>query len=225
MSEPELESWHSADYAAQWAGEDVISNMLELPRQISAAIVADSGLQVEHVVDLGSGPGVYLELFLSAFPQARGTWVDSSEAMLELGREQLDGRFGDRIAYVVHDVEALETAQIAPAQVVLSSRALHHFSAESLAHVYRAIHELVTPGGFVINLDHIGAPGDWEQVYRRVRTQFTGDRKQKLAAHRHDYALALADDHQGWMAAAGFGTPDTPWRTFYTALMLARKPA
>jgi SAM-dependent methyltransferase len=224
MSDIELESWHSASYAAQWAGEDVISNMLELPRQISAAIVGDAGIEVQHVVDLGAGPGVYLELFLDTFPQARGTWVDSSEAMLELGRAKLGDRFGDRVAYVVHDVEALEGAAIEPADAVISSRALHHFSPESLAHVYRAIHELVRPGGFVINLDHVGAPGDWEQVYRRVRKQFTGDRKQKLAAHRHDYPLALADSHMEWMSAAGFGAPDTPWRTFYTALVLARKP-
>jgi tRNA (cmo5U34)-methyltransferase len=224
MSENELESWHSASYAAQWAGEDVISNMLELPRQISAAIVGDVGIDVEHVVDLGAGPGVYLELFLDTFPHARGTWVDSSEAMLELGREKL-AKFGDRVTYVVHDVEALEAAQIAPADAVISSRALHHFSPESLEHVYAAIYELVKPGGFVINLDHVGAPGDWEEVYRRVRKQFTGDRKQKLAAHRHDYALALADSHMEWISAAGFGAPDTPWRTFYTALILARKPA
>lgn len=220
-----LESWHSPDYAAQWAGEDVISNMLELPRKISAAIVGDSGLEVEHVVDLGSGPGVYLELFLKAFPDARGTWVDSSEAMLDLGRENLEPRFGDRVAYVVQDVERLEDAQIEPAQVVLSSRALHHFSPASLAHVYREIHELVAPGGFAINLDHVGAPGEWEQVYRRVRTQFTGDRTQQLASHRQDYPLERTERHLGWMSDAGFEAPDAPWRTFYTSLMIARKPA
>src|SRR5690349_25170471 len=103
MSEPQLESWHSADYAAQWAGEDVIANMLELPRRMTAAIVADAGIEVRHVVDLGSGPGVYLELLLKSFPAARGTWVDNSEAMLELGRDRLDPQFGDRIDYVVHD--------------------------------------------------------------------------------------------------------------------------
>ena len=90
--------------------------------------------------------------------------------------------------------------------------------------MYRAIFDLVAPGGFAINLDHVGAPGDWEQVYRRVRPLFTGDRKQKLAAHRHDYPLAPADAHIGWLADAGFAAPDTPWRTFYTALVVARKP-
>jgi ubiquinone/menaquinone biosynthesis C-methylase UbiE len=223
MSE-RIESWHSASYAASWAGEDVIANMLELPRRISAALVADAGIAVEHAIDLGSGPGVYLELFLDAFPGARGTWVDSSEAMLELARKELD-RFGDRVAYVIHDVEHLETAELAPAQVVTSSRTLHHFSPESLAHVYRTVFDVVVPGGFAVNLDHVGAPGDWEDVYRRVRAQFTGDRKQKLAAHRHDYPLAPTEVHLGSLRDAGFESPDAPWRTFYTALMVARKPA
>jgi ubiquinone/menaquinone biosynthesis C-methylase UbiE len=223
MSE-QIESWHSASYAASWAGEDVIANMLDLPRRISAALVADAGIEVGHVIDLGSGPGVYLELFLDAFPAARGTWVDSSEAMLELARKEL-GRFGDRIEYVLHDVERLETASLAPAQVVTSSRTLHHFSPESLAHVYRTVHDVVVPGGFAVNLDHVGAPGDWEDVYRRVRAQFTGDRKQTLAAHRQDYPLAPTELHLGCLRDAGFEAPDAPWRTFYTALMVARKPA
>ena len=223
MSE-RIESWHSASYAADWAGEDVIANMLELPRRMSAAFVADAGIAVEHVVDLGSGPGGYLALFLDAFPDARGTWVDSSEAMLELGRKEL-ARFGDRVDYLVHDVERLEAADIGPAQVVTSSRALHHFSPESLARVYRAVYDVVVPGGFAINLDHVGAPGDWEDVYRRVRAQFTGDRKRKLGAHRHDYPLAPTEVHLGCLRDAGFESPDAPWRTFYTALMVARKPA
>ena len=74
MSEA-LESWHSAEYAAAWAGEDVIANLLELPRRLSTAIVADAGVEVGHVIDLGSGPGTYLEHFLQAFPDARGTWT------------------------------------------------------------------------------------------------------------------------------------------------------
>lgn len=223
-ADQQLESWASPEYAAQWASEDVIAEMLDLPRRISVALVADSGLHVTHVVDVGSGPGTYLQLFLRAFPHARGTWIDVSDAMLELAQEQL-GEFGDRVTSVIGDAEKLGEIEVEPAQVVLSSRALHHFSPQSLHNVYRAAFDIVTPGGFVMNLDHVGAPGDWEQAYRRVREQFTGKRKKGLNPHRHDYPLSRAEEHGGWMEAAGFGPADTPWRMFYTALIVARKPA
>ncbi len=220
----QLESWESPEYAAQWASEDVIADMLDPPRQISVALVADSGLDVTHVVDVGSGPGAYLEVFLRAFPEARGTWIDVSDAMQELAQEQL-AELGDRVSYLVGDAEKLDELEVEPAQVMLSSRALHHFSPESLQNVYRAAFEIVTPGGYVMNLDHVGAPGDWEQAYRRIREQFTGKRKKGLNPHRHDYPLSRADEHGGWIEAAGFGPADTPWRMFYTALVVARKPA
>ena len=76
-----------------------------------------------------------------------------------------------------------------------------------------------------MNLDHVGAKSDWEDVARRIRKQFTGDRKKALKAHRHDYPLARADEHAAWMEEAGFGPADTPWRMFYTALIVARRPA
>ena len=220
----ELGSWESAEYVGQWLGEDVIANMLELPRQISLALVQDAGLEPAHVVDLGSGHGPYLELFLDAFPTARGTWVDSSPPTEAEARERL-GRFGDRVAYLLTDVQELEPDAIAPASVVVSSRALHHLSHESLAALYRTVGKATEPGGFVFNLDHVGAPGELEQAYRRIRKLFTGERKQELKPHRHDYPLARADEHAAWMDAGGFADADVPWRTLYIALIAARKPA
>jgi len=218
----ELGSWESPDYVGQWLGEDVVATMLELPRQISVALVRDAGLDVEHVVDLGSGHGPYLELFLEAFPSARGTWVDSSPPMEEEARVRLE-RFDGRIRYVLADVRELEG--IEPASVVVSSRALHHLSHEALAALYRTLGTIVEPGGFVFNLDHVGAPGDLEQAYRRVRKLFTGERTQQLKPHRQDGPLARADEHAAWLEAGGFEHADIPWRTLYTALIAARKPA
>ena len=220
----ELGSWESAEYVGEWLGEDVIADLLVLPRRISLALVEDAGLEVTHVVDLGSGHGPYLGAFLEAFPQARGTWVDSSPPMEEEARQQL-ARFGDRVTYVLSDVQELGAAQIEPASVVCSSRALHHLSHESLAELYRVVGGLVEPGGFVFNLDHVGAPGDLEQAYRRVRGRFTGERKRTIKPHRHDYPLARADEHAAWMEAGGFEHADIPWRMLYTALIAARRRA
>jgi SAM-dependent methyltransferase len=220
----ELESWHSAEYAAEWTGDDVLEELLDLPRRISAALVADAELDVAHVVDLGSGHGPYLELFLRRFPDARGTWLDSSEAMRGLAEERL-GPFGGRVRFVLADVERLDEAPLEPADVVLTSRVLHHFSPEALRHVYRAAHDLLAPGGFFFNLDHVGGPDGWEQRYRRIRPEFTGPRRQPLRPHRHDFPLSPVEEHLGWIAAAGFERPDVPWRTLYTALLAARRPS
>jgi SAM-dependent methyltransferase len=220
----ELGSWESAEYVGEWLGEDVIADLLVLPRRISLALVEDAGLEVTHVVDLGSGHGPYLGEFLAAFPQARGTWVDSSPPMEDEARRQL-ARFGDRVTYVLSDVQELASAQIAQASVVCSSRALHHLSHDALAELYGVVGALVEPGGFVFNLDHVGAPGELEQAYRRVRGRFTGERTRTIKPHRHDYPLARADEHAAWMEAGGFEHADIPWRMLYTALIAARRRA
>jgi ubiquinone/menaquinone biosynthesis C-methylase UbiE len=223
MNPESMQTWHSDTFVAEWSGDDVLADMLKLPRQISAALVADAGPAPTHVVDVGSGPGAYLKTFLRAFPDARGTWTDTSGPMEELGREGL-AELGERVTFVLGDAEALSSIPIDRADVVVTSRMLHHFQPESLRRFYRDAFELLTPGGFVFNLDHFASPPGWEQRYRRIRSQFTGKRKQELSQHRHLDAFRPIDEHLPWVEEAGFETPDVPWRTFFTALIAARKP-
>jgi tRNA (cmo5U34)-methyltransferase len=221
MGAGQIGSWQSADYVRRWAGDDVVGRLLETPRRISISLAADAALDVRHVVDLGSGEGPYLADFLRAFEDARGTWLDSSEPMLDRAREALAG-FGDRVTFVVAPAEQLGAAGVAPADVVISSRALHHLTPDELARAYREVHELLAPGGWFFNLDHVGAAGDWEQRYRRIRDQFTGKRQQRLQPHREDEPLHPVTDHLRWLEQAGFAAADVPWRMLYTALLAAR---
>src|ERR687885_2528434 len=122
----QLESWQS-EYAVEWASDDVLAELLELPRRISIALVRDAEIEVGHVIDLGSGHGPYLERFLDAFPDARGTWVDSSEEMHALAQQRL-ARFGDRVGYVLADVERLPPPPPPPAAGVVTPRVPPHFS-------------------------------------------------------------------------------------------------
>jgi hypothetical protein len=46
-----------------------------------------------------------------------------------------------------------------------------------------------------------------------------------VPGHRHDFPFSLTTEHVAWLEAAGFDAPDVPWRTFYTALLVGRKPA
>jgi SAM-dependent methyltransferase len=220
--EQELGSWRSGEYVAAWAGDDVLAELLTLPMQITTAIVADAGVPVQHVLDLGSGPGSYLGTLLGDFPLARGTWVDSSGPMEAVARERLAG-FGDRVSYVPGDVAQLEALGLGRADVVITARMLHDLPRVSQQRFYRAAYELVEPGGFFFNLDHFGAPSGWEEVYRSIRDRFTGRRRQRIAPHR-DHPLTEVGEHLEWIEEAGFEAPDVPWRTLLTGLLAARKP-
>lgn len=219
--ETELGSWHSASYVGEWIERDVLADMLDFPRRLSIALVADAGVQPTRVVDLGSGPGTYLQVFLEAFPHARGTWIDTSNAMLEVAKERLSS-FAERVDFVVSDAETLTPRDVGSSEVFLTSRTVHHFSQQAIRDFYRLTASSLTEGGFFFNLDHYGTPGDWEQAYRRVRPLFVGKRP-KQAPHRHDEPFNQIDTHVKWLKDAGFDAPDVPWRTFYTALLAARK--
>ena len=217
----DLASWQEGAYVADWVGDDVLADLLDLPRRISAALVESAGVEVRHVVDLGSGHGPYLELLLDTFTHARGTWVDSSPAMEPIAHERL-ARFGDRIAYVLGDIENLPGLGLDAAQLIVSSRAIHHFSHDSIRTLYRAAHALLPDGGWFFNLDHFGAPSDWKQRYRAIRARFTGKRREPLRPHREPFELTVPEVQVAWLREIGFDA-DIPWRTFFTALLAARK--
>ena len=218
----ELGSWQSSTYAVEWASDDVLADTLRLPRRISTALVLDSGVPVRRVADLGSGQGTYLECFLEAFPDARGIWIDANEGMRELAAERLAG-FGDRIEFVLADVEHLDKLELRDIDVITTSRVLHHFRGDSLRRVYRAARDALNPGGFLFNLDHVGPPGEWDRRYRSIREQFTGPRSGHVRPHREDYPLPGANLHLELISEAGFETPDIAWRMFYTVLLVARR--
>jgi SAM-dependent methyltransferase len=202
----------------------VLAPALELPREISKALVIDAGIEVRRVVDLGSGPGSYLGSMLGAFPEAAGTWIDGSPAMLGLAREQL-APVARRVTFVVTELERLDGEGLEPADVIVSSRALHHLSPPALAGVYRTVARVLRPGGIVFNLDHIGSPDDyWKEPYRRLREQFVGRRRNRLEPHRQVGPLPSVNLHLELMTEAGLAHADVPWRLLMTALLVARKP-
>jgi hypothetical protein len=220
--DPSLRTWESEAFVAEWVGQDVLSDMLRLPRQISAALVADAEVPVAHVIDLGSGPGAYLQVLLEAFPGARGTWIDTSPTMESVARERLAG-LGDRVDYRLADIEAFAELDLDGAEVVVTSRVVHHLSPDAIQRLYADVHDHLSTGGFFFNLDHFGTPGDWEPRYRHIRRQFTGKPKQDIPPHHHDHPFSRIEKHLSWLEQARLAPPDVPWRTFFTALLAARR--
>ena len=218
-------AWQERDFARSWARDDAIGDMLEFPRRMAAAIVAPETENPACVVDVASGPGDFLAVFLEQFPGTRGVWTDASDAMLELARERLEP-FGDRVDFRIGDMTDLAAAGIpAGADVIMTSRAAHHLDPRALASFYEQAAGYLAPGGWLINLDHIFPGERWDARVRSARKQLFPAPSEVRPHHQHEQGLPSMTDHLAGFAAAGIDDVDVPWRAFFTCLFMGRRAA
>lgn len=216
------EIWSDKAFATAWADGDTIADLLALPRRIAAAIVASDRPAPGLIVDIGSGPGAFLSVFLDHFPQARGIWTDASEAMHEKARTELAG-YGDQVTYQVLDMTEIGSGALpGGVDVLITSRAVHHLDAAGLRAFYTAARDVLAPGGWLVNLDHTGLGEAWDARLRAARKTIVPPRP-KAGGHHHDAPLTSIADHYKALEAAGFTDYDAPWRGFHTVLFMARK--
>jgi SAM-dependent methyltransferase len=215
--------WKDPDFATAWAQDDHVADMLALPRRLAAAVITLDRPQAGLIVDIGSGPGGFLSVFLDAFPAARGIWTDASEPMREMAETALAG-YGGRVDYQLLDMTEIGSGTL-PGQVdvLVTSRAVHHLDPAGIEAFYTAAGQLLAPGGWLVNLDHTGPGEVWDKRLRAARKTIVPPRA-KGSGHHHDGPLASVQDHLDALAAAGFSDLDTPWRAFFTVLFMARKP-
>lgn len=213
-------AWREPDFARSWAQGDAFGDMLEFPRRIAAAVVAVDTPEPACIVDVASGPGAVLAAFLERFPSARGVWTDASRAMYDLARERL-APFGDRVEFHIADMTDL-SAGVVPGgvDVIATSRAAHHLDRRSLFAFYAQAAARLAPGGWLVNLDHIGPDADWDRRLRAARKQFATGREGRR--HHHNYPLTSVSDHLQAYAAAGIPGAEVVWRAFYTCLFMGR---
>jgi ubiquinone/menaquinone biosynthesis C-methylase UbiE len=217
--------WSDPAFASAWLGADPngAQDLLELPRLMAARLVGHETPEPRLIVDVASGAGKFLSVLLDAFPGARGVWFDASDTMLSQARADLS-RFGDRVDFLVGDMGELRAGGVpAGADVLLTSRASHHLDRAELHGFYREAAGLLVPGGWLVNLDHIGPEEVWDRRYRAVRKQFSAP-KTAAPAHHHNYPLPSAEDHLDGYRAAGLTEVDVAWKAFYTCLFTGRAP-
>lgn len=216
------EAWRRAEYTNEWVERDDRIDLLELPRAIAAAVVHHDRPGTALVVDIASGPGAFLSVFLDELPAAKGIWQDASESMQAHAVERL-ARFGDRVTFRPGDMTDLAGCGIpSGVDVVVTSRAAHHLDRQALHAFYAEAASLLVPGGWLVNLDHVGPPDVWDKRLRAVRPRFAGNAGTEKP-HHHNYPLTSVDDHLAGFRAAGITDVEITWRAFYTCLFMGRK--
>ncbi len=212
--------WTDPTTATEWAKRDGQRELLATARTIATEIVAGDHDGAITVVDIGSGPGDFLGHFLERFPDARGVWSDISSTMADIARPRL-ADYADRITYRIADMGDFDTLPAA-ADVITTSRAVHHLDRDGLRAFYRAAAAHLAPGGWLINLDHVGATEVWDPRLRAARKRLV-PRAGEQTPHHHNYPLTSIADHTEALADAGLTDVDIPWRAYITCLFMARR--
>ena len=148
--------WHSNDYVAEWIAHDEARDPVRRRRlrdMLAAAPFArDARLAV---IDVGAGYGAVTEELLALFPAAEITLQDYSQPMLAEARRRLAAH-ANQLRYVVCDLTdpAWPGAVGGPFDLAVSAICLHNLrNDEQIFACYRAIRDLLRPGGWFLDYD------------------------------------------------------------------------
>ena len=139
--------WSAIAEATEEQGEVLSSFVATAIDWVSEIRGADTP-DVEHIIDVGCGPGIAATAFAKAFPTAIVTAADSSPGMLARASARAQ-RLG--VSDRVRTIEAQMPdgiAALGPADVVWASMALHHVGDEVAA--LRQMRSALRPGGLVV---------------------------------------------------------------------------
>ncbi len=236
-----------------WKSETLVANFLSGVRggipyaadQIAMMlrIVAAGEGPVARFLDLGSGDGALAAAVLSQFPRAEATLLDFSAPMMDAARVRL-GDDDARHRFVLADFGqrgwADAVADRAPFDLIVSGYAIHHQPDEGKRRVYAEIYELLAPGAFFINVEHVRPATPWlervadelmiDSIHAYHERTGTGKSREHVArdhVHRPDKAaniLSPVEDQCDWLREIGYEDVDCYFKVLELAVFGGRKP-
>ena len=245
MTEPRADVWKSASLSAKYlkgirgaiplAGEQIDI----LVRLIGAA----RGDAVSSFLDLGCGGGILGAAILRRWPQARGLFLDFSEAMLQAAREEL-APYGEQVTFLDADYSDPAWVNTAsegggPFDAVVSGFSIHHQADERKRQLYGEIYDLLSPAGVFLNLEHVASPTRWiETVFEDYMVDAlhamhgrdgSGRSREEVADEyyrrpdKKANILAPLDLQCDWLRTIGFEDVDCYFKAFELALFGGRR--
>ncbi len=229
---------HALSWIARW---DAQQEFYVPHRETLFGVIADAVAEVTGkpdplVLDLGCGPGSLSVRLRERIPGARVVGVDSNSLLLALAQTAHADTPGLR--FVSADLGSpnwsdrldLDT----PVDAAISTTALHWLTEPKLRATYATVHALLTPGGILLDGDHLlvtdTAPtlarvqrhlarptqtprDDWEQWWDAIAQDpdFGPLVTPRTGHNSHDESQALATHHAA-LTAAGFTEIDTLWQ-------------
>ena len=171
--------------------------------------------RVDRFLDLGTGSGRLIALVLEARPTARAVGLDFSPVMLDAARR----RFADdgRVEILEHDIDE-PLPPLGPFCAVVSGLAIHHCLDERKREVYVEAHDLLRPGGALLNLEHVASPTD------RLHRSFLYAVGTTPEEDDPSNILLDVETQLRWLREIGFSDVDCHWKWREVALLAGTRP-
>ncbi len=207
---------------------------------ITERILRAHGVEVQQLLDLGSGDGIATQAMIDRFPVRKAVLVDFSEPMLSAAK----ARFKDApVEIEIVNGDMIESAwmpdiqRAAPFDMVISRFAIHHLPHERKRSLYAEIFEVLRPGGMFVNIEHVQSPNaQYQAAFDRMLVEgihgLAGDRQtiedaERAYRNRQDAEtniLAPVEDQCGWLREIGFVDVDCAFKALELAVFAGRRP-
>ena len=238
--------------AAVWKESPIIQRFLSyraaLPMAseqigVMLSILGTRPEPVSRFIDLGCGDGILGAAVLGQYPDAHGLLVDFSEPMLAKAREQLAG-VAQQLEFLNLDygdpawVESVRAD--GPFEAIVSGYSIHHQPDARKRAIYTEIFDLLTPGGWFVNVEHVSSAARtsidlFEKHYIDARYAIglqNGETRSRSEitdeyTHRPDKAanlLAPVELQCDWLREIGYEEVDCYFRVYELAVFAGRRP-
>jgi len=196
--------------------------------------------EVKNFLDLGCGNGILGGAIHQQYPQARGVFLDFSDTMLQAAANDLTW---ENCKFIQADFGQQQWVNFlsdeAPFDVIVSGFAIHHQTDERKREIYQEIYDLLTPGGWFLNLEHVASKSELgkeifnslfvDSLYGFHLQKGTDKTREEIAQeyyNRDDKSaniLAPVEVQCEWLQALGFVDVDCYFKLLEIALFGGRK--
>jgi len=194
--------------------------------------IAINSIQIKdlnpNVLEIGTGTGLFTEMFLNKYPNAKMDLVDITENMLNIAKERFEGN--NNLNFYLKNIVEFEPTENKQYDAVISSLAIHHLTDSEKEQLYKKIGKWIKPNGIFVNAEMIAGETeylnkmyeDW-QIKVAIDAGLDDEGEQKALERMNLDIKAPASKQLSWLENAGFSHVDCIYKAYCFGVLWAKK--
>ena len=181
-----------------------------------------------NVLEIGTGTGLFTEIFLEKYPNAKMDLVDIAEDMMDIAKERF--KENKNLNFYLENIVEFKPKKNKQYDAVISSLAIHHLTDTEKEQLYKNIGEWIVPNGIFVNAEMIAGETEYlNKMYEDWQVQVaidSGLEKSEIekALERMNLDIKAPVSKQlKWLENAGFSHVDCIYKTYSLGVIWAKK--